>query len=106
MSRGVLSLDRQCELAGLPVPVAEFKFHPVRRWRFDWAFVEQQLAVEQEGGVFIGGRHSRGVGFEADLIKYSEAMVLGWKVLRVSPAMVRDGRALGYLERLLRDGRG
>ncbi len=102
MSRGALSLDRQCALAGLPVPVAEVRFHPTRRWRFDWAFLEHKLAVEQEGGVFIGGRHSRGAGFEADLVKYAEAMCLGWKILRVTPGQVRDGRALGYLERLLR----
>jgi len=104
VSRGALSLDRQCQLAGLPIPTAEVRFHPIRRWRFDWAFLPPvwSLAIEVEGGAFRQGRHIRGAGFEADLEKYAEALVLGWVILRVTPKMVGDGRALGWIERLLK----
>lgn len=104
MTRGALSLDQQCRAAGLPVPVGEYKFHPTRRWRFDWAFLAYMLAVEVDGGSWItgGGRHTRGVGFERDCEKIAEAMCLGWRVLGVTPGMVQDGRALGYLERLMK----
>lgn len=102
MSRGALSLERQCQLAGLPMPTPELRFAPPRRWRFDLAWPEQSLAVEIDGAVFTGGRHTRGAGYEKDLEKLSEALCLGWRVLRVSTGMVRDGRALGYLERLLK----
>lgn len=103
MSRGALSLDRQCQLAGLPMPVAEFKFHPSRKWRFDWAFPERSLAIEVEGGAWTGGRHTRGAGFENDLEKYAEALALGWQILRVTPTWITNGRALGYIERLLKE---
>lgn len=60
----------------------EVKFHPSRRWRFDFADWENMIAVELEGGTWIQGGHSRGVGYEKDTIKYNEAVKLGWKVLR------------------------
>ena len=44
----------------LPAPVPEFRFHPERKWRFDFAWPEHKIAVEQEGGVWIQGRHTRG----------------------------------------------
>ena len=59
------------------------------------------IRSEIEGGVYIGGRHVRGPGFEADCIKYAEAMLAGWRVLRVTGPMVYDGRALALVERAL-----
>jgi hypothetical protein len=89
---------------GLPAPVREYRFAPPRRWRFDYAWPDcfPPLALEVEGGVWSGGRHVRGRGFEADCEKYSEATLRGWRVLRVTTAMLRDGRALALLERALR----
>lgn len=104
MSKGALSLDRQCSLVGLPAPKPELVFAPPRRWRFDLAWESHRFAVEIEGGVFMAGgsRHSRGRGFENDCEKYAEALCRGWRVLRVTTDMVRDGRALGYIERFLK----
>ena len=64
--------------------VKEFRFHPTRKWRFDFAIVEKKIAIEFEGGVFGGGksRHTTGKGFTEDAAKYNEAAKLGWKVLR------------------------
>ena len=39
----------------------EWKFHPVRRWRFDYAFPDFRVALEVEGGVFTGGRQGHSV---------------------------------------------
>lgn len=86
----------------LPTPEREFRFCPPRRWRFDFAFLSAGLAVEVEGGTFMGGRHTRGAAFEADCEKYAEALVRGWRVLRVTPHMIDDGRALDYIRRALR----
>jgi very-short-patch-repair endonuclease len=88
------------------VPVAEHRFHPVRRWRFDWAWPAERLAIEVEGGVFLpgGGRHTRGAGFTADCEKYAEAAILGWRVIRVLPRWIDDGRARVYAARALRGG--
>ena len=86
----------------LPAPLREYRFAPPRRWRFDFSWPERFLAVEVEGGSFIAGRHSRGAGFEAYAEKYNEAALIGWRVLRVTPRMVDDGRALALIQRGLR----
>ena len=99
-----LPLVLQIRSVGLPRPVEEFKFHPKRRWRFDLCWIDRKLAVEIEGGTWSHGRHTRGKGFAMDCIKYNEAVILGWRVLRVTTDMVNDGTALGYIERALTDG--
>lgn len=75
-----------CLLHGLPKPVAEHRFHPQRRWRFDWAWVDQKVAVEVHGGVFRGGHHTRGKGFLDDREKMASAQVHGWVVFEVAPS--------------------
>lgn len=99
--RAALSLDYQCGVVGLPKPEREYRFAPPRRWRFDWAFVPQKLAIEQEGGVWSGGRHTRGAGYVKDLEKYNTATLHGWRVLRFTPQQVNDGTALTAIEQAL-----
>lgn len=89
----LLQIQRQ----GLPEPTREFRFSDERRWRFDFAWPDQKLAVEYEGGSFVGGAHGRGKHFESDAMKYGIATLLGWRVLRVNSHMVDDGRALVFL---------
>jgi very-short-patch-repair endonuclease len=60
----------------------EYRFAPPRRWRFDVAFPEHRVAVELEGAVWSGGRHTRGVGYVADMAKYNAAVLGGWAILR------------------------
>jgi hypothetical protein len=94
-------LDTQCRALGLPVGVPEFAFHETRKWRADRAWLDARVLVEIDGGAFKHGRHTRGQGFENDCVKYAEAMVRGYRVLRVTTKMVKDGRAVHYLARLL-----
>lgn len=91
----------QVQAAKLPLPTPEYRFHPVRKWRLDLAWPAQRLYVEVDGGTWVGGRHNRGKGYEADCEKLNSAAVAGWRGLRVTTAMVRDGRALGAVEQLL-----
>lgn len=60
----------------------EHKFHPKRKWRFDFADVHNRIAIEVEGGIWKQGRHNRAQGYRNDTIKYNSAVVLGWRVLR------------------------
>lgn len=61
----------------------EFRFHPTRRWRADYAHLESRTLIEVEGGVWVGGRHNRAAGFVADAEKYFEAALGGWRVVRL-----------------------
>lgn len=95
---------------GIPEAEREWKFHPTRKWAFDFAWpaegevaritlqgevvqvgVALQVAVEIEGGTWSGNsRHTRGKGFEGDCDKYNEAVLLGWKVLRFTGKMLEE----------------
>lgn len=87
--------------AGLPLPVAEYKFHPTRRWKLDYAFVDHKLALEVEGGVWIIGRHQRPKGFLKDMEKYSEAAIAGWCVIRVTPKELCTQKTIELITRAL-----
>jgi very-short-patch-repair endonuclease len=63
----------------------EFKFHPTRKWRADFAHLDSRTLIEIEGGIFTNGRHTRGAGYAADLEKYLEATLAGWRVARLGP---------------------
>jgi very-short-patch-repair endonuclease len=80
----------------------EYRFHPVRRWRFDFANPEQKLAIELHGAIYTQGRHSRGKGIEGDMEKINEAQILGWDVLCFSGGMVKSGEAINQIERILK----
>jgi hypothetical protein len=104
-TRPVLSgldlLDRLLAAAGLPVPLREYRFHPVRRWRFDLAWPAFWVAAEIEGGYATGGRHVRPKGFLGDLEKYTEAACLGWRILRLTPRQLARGELVDLLRRAL-----
>lgn len=74
----------------LPAPEREFRFHPTRLWRFDFAYPQVKIAIEAEGGIFIFGRHNRGAEFVKDSQKYNAAAVLGWRVLRYTTENYHD----------------
>ena len=90
--------------AKLPEPERELRFHPVRRWKFDFAWPDKMIALEVEGGTWGKGksRHTTGSGFEKDCEKYNEAALLGWKVFRVTSTMIKKGTALQIIERALK----
>jgi len=94
----------------------QFRFHPTRRWRFDFAWPARKVAVEVEGGVSyakvfspkgapIIGHHIHPAGYENDCEKYNEATLLGWRLIRVTPKMVgsmrKGGSATEYIRRAL-----
>jgi very-short-patch-repair endonuclease len=68
-----------------PALEKEFRFHPVRKWRADFAHLPSRTLIEIEGGIYVNGRHNRAGGFAADLEKYLEAALAGWRVVRLGP---------------------
>lgn len=95
--------DAQVFARFLPMPTPEHRFDLSRRWRFDRAWLNCKLAVEIEGGTWVKGRHSRGSGMRKDAEKYNAAILQGWRVLRFTGDMVKDGSAIGVVERALFD---
>jgi very-short-patch-repair endonuclease len=71
------------QIAKGPPLEREFRFHAERRWRADFAHLPTRTLIEIEGGVYINGRHNRPAGFNADLEKYLEAGLAGWRVFRL-----------------------
>jgi very-short-patch-repair endonuclease len=80
-----LILCNKMEISGI---TKEFKFHPTRRWRIDYAIPEIKLAIELEGGAYIRGRHVRPTGFVNDMEKYNALSELGWVLLRYQPTKI------------------
>jgi len=83
-------------------PVREYEFVEGRKWRFDFAWPDQMIGVEIEGGTAFGkSRHSRGQGFVNDCSKYNAAARLGWRVFRYTTEMVAAGTAIDEVKALL-----
>jgi hypothetical protein len=103
VSQGEETLAFQLKAAKIPFE-REYRFAPPRRWRFDFIILGGDFlpdyAVEVEGGAWTGG-HKRGVAADTDCEKANAAALKGWYVLRFTPAMVEDGRALQTIERAL-----
>lgn len=90
-----------CRAAGLPIPVPEYRFHPTRKWRADYCWVQELLILEVDGGLWVNGRHSRGAGRLADMEKLSEAAILGYRVIYSTPTEVANGSVLYRVQRAL-----
>lgn len=120
MSKLEEALALQIKAVKLPEPEREYRFAAIatggigsgvrkrlkdaglKDWRMDYAWPDLMLAVEVEGGGFINGRHNRGVGFAEDLRKYSEAMSMGWTLYRCDALLIKSGKALQVIEKLIK----
>ena len=103
MSRAEDDLAWRLDLIGIPFKREQIfrGINSDRRWRFDFVLLPQELkiAVEVEGGVFAQGRHTRGAGFTNDIIKYNEALIMGFSVLRFTTQQI-DGAAITQIPML------
>lgn len=89
----------QIKAVGMNVPEREYRFHPTRRWKFDFYWPSLKVACEVEGGVWVRGRHNRPQGFISDCEKYNEAALMGICVIRVTDKHIKSGVAIEMLER-------
>ena len=81
----------------------EFYFHPERKWRADFHLIDKKILVEVEGGIWSGGRHTRGKGYLRDLEKYNAATMMGFQVIRFSTDQVKSGHAIQQIEKMVGD---
>jgi len=95
----LLTLIKQ---AGLPPPITQYAFlTPTRMWKADGAYPDYQILFECEGGTWSGGRHVNPAGFHNDAIKYNEAAIHGWHLLRFAADLIHSGVAVDQLWRAL-----
>lgn len=80
----------------------EFQFHTTRKWRADFHIKNTKLLIEVEGGIWSGGRHTRGKGYLGDMEKYNAATMMGYQVLRFSTEQVTSGFAIKQIEGLVK----
>ncbi len=92
-SEGELHFAMELDRLGIPY-VQEYKFCPDRRWRADFKIAGRMILVEIEGGIWSGGRHTRGHGYQSDCEKYNWATANGYQVIRGTTKQVKDGSLL------------
>lgn len=82
----------------------EYRFHPVRKFLFDFAFIDRKVAVEVQGIIKEFDRdkgaksaHQTFQGVTRDCEKQSLAATLGWRVLTVTQEQIKDGSAVRWI---------
>jgi hypothetical protein len=111
----------ELRLRGIPAPEREYRFAALatggtgagcrerlaraglQDWRLDFAWPDQRIALEVEGGVWSRGRHVRPAGFLGDVSKYNAVTMQGWRLLRVTGTR-EDAPVYRWLESELKGG--
>ena len=88
-----LHLETRMIQTGLSGFEKQYKAVPGRKWAWDFAFPAAKLLIEVNGGTFIKGGHSTGLGIRRDYEKLNAATVNGWRCLIFDGKMVRDDTA-------------
>lgn len=77
------------EFPNLPVPVRQYRHSPKRKWRWDF-YLAPDILVDIQGGTFIRGAHSRGVGQDKDFEKWNDAVRMGYRPLLFGTMAMKD----------------
>lgn len=97
----------------IPEPKLEYRFYPLRKWRFDfaWPVVREPqgitgensgaLAIEIQGGMFTQGRHTRGGALRKEWEKLNMAAILGWRILYFQPDDIYKKATMEMIQRAL-----
>jgi len=99
-----------CEAHGLPRPIREAQVIPGRRHRYDFAWYEERLLLEVDGGIWFKGEdgkgaHSRPANILRDQEKLNLATLHGWRLLRVQPRDLVQAKTLELIRRVIEGGR-
>lgn len=66
--------------------LSEYRFAPPRKFRHDYYIPALRLAIEVEGGIYMPqARHTSGVGYARDCVKYNLSATKGIALLRYQP---------------------
>lgn len=111
LSKGEETMALHIRAHKLPDPEREYKFHPTRKWLFDFCWPDKKVACEVDGGtrgfwnkktgVLMFGDHATGQGVDDDNEKRNTAQLMGWMVLRVTTKQVQSGEAVQWVKQAL-----
>jgi hypothetical protein len=88
-------LARECEDAGLPAPVLQFKAIPGRNFTWDMAWPEYHLLVEVQGGIWARkSGHNTGYGITRDAVKTAWACAAGYRSLLIPTKWIDENVAV------------
>lgn len=95
--------DQQALADGIRGLVAEYQFHPERKWRLDRAIPHIKVGVEINGGIWRrgGGAHSRPQAIERDLEKCNALQEAGWLCAYITRKDLEDGTGLATFKRFI-----
>ena len=97
------TLGFQIRCTGLPEPVTQYVVPETHRQHiWDFAFLDERLLVDVQGGTWVANSgHTSGTGIERDCEKMVLATLAGYRVMFVTGFQVKDGRAVGWIERAI-----
>jgi very-short-patch-repair endonuclease len=77
----------------------EVRFHPLRRWLWDFTLPEHRIAIEIQGAIWAGrkGGHTGGKGMQRDMDKRNAGAMLAWCLLTFSTQDISRGRAKAFI---------
>lgn len=85
----------------------EYRPVPGRKFRSDYAWPQEWLLVEVDGGLWLPkGGHSGGTGGERDREKDALALMEGFVTLRVTPKQIASGQAVRWIQQRLEGAHG
>lgn len=92
----------------IPAPEVEFAFakEQGRKWRFDFAWPKQKVALEVDGGIWIGGGHNRGAQIKKTWEKENSANLMGWHIYKCEPKDICKTQTAKLLQQALSSVRG
>ena len=91
----------QATAAGLPPFEREYLVPGVSRFRYDFAWIEQKLLVEINGGTWGHMGHSTGKGIARDYRKNRLPQELGWRCYSFTGDEVKEGEAIEVVRKAL-----
>jgi hypothetical protein len=98
LSEGEETFALHCTIYKLS-PEREYLFakEEGRKWRFDFAWPEQKVAAEINGGTWTNGRHNRGSSMSKEYEKLNHAALGGWRVFQFTTETVQSGSAIDMI---------
>lgn len=96
----------QFRYEGLPLPECQYRWHETRQFRADFAYPGMKVLVEVQGGIYANksgesGRHTTGIGYEADRARSNLAQRCGWMILEYGPKAIASGEAAKEIREVL-----